>query len=309
MLAAMIPLGAAAERWRLRACCASTAVFAAITYPLFAHWTWGGGWLARLGANFHAGDGFLDSGGASVVHAAGGLTALAIVWILKPRRGKYHAEGMPAAMPAHNAAYVLFGCFLAWLGFLGLNCAGALLFTNVDFAQLCLIPVNATLAAAAAVLAGAWITHKRFRVVDASICANAWVSGLVACSAGCGIIRPAGSVVIGAVAGALVVFSVEWLELHLKVDDPGGVISVHAIGGVWGILAVAPFSSAADQWLAQVVGAATLIGFVLPVAYGSNLLLNSLIPYRAAPEAERRGLDLYELGAGAYPDFMTHEEF
>jgi Amt family ammonium transporter len=308
-LAAIIPLGASAERWRLSACCVSTALFACVTYPLFAHWTWGGGWLAGLGVHFHLGGGFLDLGGGAVVQATGGLTALAIAWIIGPRRGKYDAKGVPSAMPAHNTAFVLYGCFLAWLGYVGLNCAGAILFAGADLAGLCLVPVNVTLSAGSAVLAAAWVTSKRLRVVDASICANAWVAGLVASSAGCLIIRPAGAVVIGLSAGAILVFSVEWLELHLKVDDPGGVISVHAICGLWGLVALIPFAPGADQWLAQLVGIATLLGFVLPFSYGANRLLNRMVRFRAAPEAERRGLDLYELGAGAYPDFMTHDDF
>jgi Amt family ammonium transporter len=307
-LAAAIPLGAAAERWRLGACCASTAVFAGFTYPLFAHWVWGGGWLAQLGANFHLGMGFIDSGGGATVQACGGLTALAISWILGPRRGKFHPKGLPAALPAHNAAFVLFGCFLAWVGYLGLDCAGAILFAGAVVSRAGLVPVNVTLAASAALLSAAGVTRARFHIVDASICANAWVAGLVAASAGCAVVRPAGAVLIGLIAGSAIVFSVEWFELR-KIDDPAGAISVHAIGGIWGVLAVgllAPGSP--DQWLAQLVGIATLIGFVLPVAYASNWLLNRVLPQRAAPEAERRGLDLYELGAGAYPDFMTHNE-
>ncbi len=308
-LASMIPLGAAAERWRLGAICASTAFFASLPYPWFAHWAWGGGWLAQLGLNYHLGRGFIDSGGAASIQAVGGLTALAIVWILGPRQGKYHAGGMPAAMPAHNAAFVLFGCFLAWVGFLGLDSAGAILFTGIDAGHASLVPVNATLAAASALLAAAGITHARFGKTDASICANAWVAGLAASSAGCAVLRPAGAVLVGLIGGALVVFSVEWLEVHLKVDDPGGAVSVHGLGGIWGVLAVGLLApTGQDQWLAQVVGVATLIGFVFPLAYGSNWLLDRLLRQRIAPIGERQGLDVYELGAGAYPDFMTHND-
>jgi len=112
------------------------------------------------------------------------------------------------------------------------------------------------------------------------------------------------------VAGALAVFSVEWLELRLTVDDPGGAISVHALGGLWGLLAVGLFAPSGNsgQWLAQLIGVATLLGFVLPVAYGLNRLLDRFYRQRVAPEGERQGLDLYELGAGAYPDFMTHSD-
>jgi Amt family ammonium transporter len=177
-----------------------------------------------------------------------------------------------------------------------------------------LIPVNATLSAASALLAAVGVTRARFGKADASLCANAWVGGLVAASAGCAVIHPAGAVLIGMFGGAMVVYSVEWLELHLKVDDPGGAISVHGVGGLWGVLAVGLFAqpsgaqSRPDQWMAQVVGIATLIGFVLPLTYGLNWLLNRSLPQRVAPEGERQGLDLYELGAGAYPDVMTHAD-
>jgi Amt family ammonium transporter len=173
-----------------------------------------------------------------------------------------------------------------------------------------LIAVNATLGAAAAGLAAAGITRARFTRTDASLCANAWVAGLVASSAGCALLNPAEAVIVGLVAGALAVFSVEWLELRLTVDDPGGAISVHALGGLWGLLAVGLFAPAGNsgQWLAQLIGVATLLGFVLPAVYGLNWLLDRFYRQRVAPEGERQGLDLYELGAGAYPDFMTHSD-
>jgi Amt family ammonium transporter len=309
-LAALIPLGAAAERWRLGASCASTVLFAGFIYPLFAHWVWGGGWLAQLGVNYHLGRGFIDAGGASTIQAAGGLTALAMAWILGSRYGKYNPEGMPTAMPAHNAALVLFGCFVTWWGYLGLDCAGAILFAGADLKHASVIPLNATLTAAAALLVATGITHARFGKTDASICANAWVAGLAAGSAGCAFMKPAGAVLTGFIGGALVVFSVELLELRFKVDDPGGAISVHGLGGIWGILAIGLFAPSLEpgQSMALVVGIATLIGFVLPVAYGLNWLLDRVLRQRVAPEAERQGLDIYELGTGAYPEFMTHND-
>src|SRR6185369_15998738 len=167
--------------------------------------------------------------------------------------------------------------------------------------------VNATLAAAAALLAVAAITRIRFGKPDASLCANGWVSGLVASSAGCAVMPPAAAMIVGLVAGALVTYTVELLELHLTIDDPGGSISVHLFSGVWGILAVALLAKS-GQWLAQLAGIATLLGFVLPFTYLIIHLLNRISPMRAAPEAERQGLDLQELGAGAYPDFMTHND-
>jgi Amt family ammonium transporter len=304
-LAAIIALGGGADRWRLGASCASTVLLAGWIYPLFAHWAWGGGWLAQLG--------FLDSGGAGVIQTVGGLTALSITWILGPRRGKFNPDGMPSAMPGHNAVFVLLGCFLAWLGWLGLNSAGAILFTGVEASRAVLVAFNTTLAAGSGALCVAAITRARFGKTDASLCANGWVAGLVAVSAGCAVVRPAAAVIIGLVAGALVVYSVEWLELRLGVDDPGGFVSVHAVAGLWGLLAagllaaVAP-GDAPGLWLAQLAGIATLLGCILPMTYGLNWLLNRLMPQRVAVEGERQGLDLYELGAGAYPDFMTHNE-
>jgi len=212
-------------------------------------------------------------------------------------------------LPGHNAVFVLLGCFLAWLGWLGLNGAGAILFTGVEASRAVLIAVNTTLAAGSAALSVAAITRARFGKTDASLCANGWVAGLVAVSAGCAVVRPAAGVIIGLIAGGLVVYSVEWLELRLGVDDPGGFVSVHAVAGLWGLLAAGLLAAVAPVlWLMQVVGIATLLGCILPLTYGLNWLLNRLSPQRVAVEGERQGLDLYELGAGAYPDFMTHNE-
>ena len=300
-LAAMIPLGSGADRWRLGAACLSTTVLAAWTYPLFAHWVWSG-WLAQLG--------FIDAGGAAPIQAVGGITALVVIWVLGPRRGKYTSDRMPMAIPGHNAVLVLLGCFLVWLGWIGLDCAGAILYAHAEPGRSVLVIVNATLSAAAALLAVAAITRIRFGKPDASLCANGWVSGLVASSAGCAVMPPAAAMIVGLVAGALVTYTVELLELHLTIDDPGGSISVHLFGGVWGILAVAFLakSPAPSQGLAQLAGVATLLGFFLPLTYLIIQLLNRISRMRAAPEAERQGLDLHELGAGAYPDFMTHND-
>lgn len=328
-LAALIPLGSGADRWRLRAICLSTAVLAALTYPLFAHWVWGGGWLAQLGINYGIGQGFLDVAGSGSIQALGGLTALSVTWIVGPRRGKYSADGMAPAIPGHNAVLVLFGCVLALVGWMGLNSAGAILFTGADPSGAGLIAINTLLPASASALAAALITKVRFGKPDASLTANGWIGGLVASSASCALVSPAEAVVIGSIAGILVTLSIEWLELHMEVDDPGGAVSVHAVGGIWGLLALCTFghfqrpvlnvvsnvlpstsANASGQWLAQLVGVATLLGFVLPLTYGLNRLLNRFYPFRVSIEGERQGMDLHELGAGAYPEFVTHgDEF
>jgi Amt family ammonium transporter len=316
-LTGLIPLGSGAERWRLTSICASTAVLAGWTFPVFAHWAWGGGWMAKLGANYGLGIGYVDVGGAGVIHATGGMTALAMVWILGPRRGKYGSDGMPMAIPGHNAVLVLLGCLLAAAGWLGLNGAGAILFGGravggVSPGQAVLAAVNTILAAAAGALAAAAITRMRFGMPDASLTANGWVGGLVAVSASSAFMPSAAAVLVGLIAGVLVPFSVEAIELRLEIDDPGGSISAHAVAGVWGVLAAGLFGrfpgGGAGQFLAQLVGVATLFGFVLPVSWGANYLLNRFIPCRASREGERQGMDLFELGAGAYPDFPTHPD-
>ena len=282
---------------------------AGFIYPLFAHWAWGGGWLSQLGAHYGMGRGYLDAGGAGCIQVTGGLTALSIAWILGPRRGKYAPSGMAAAIPGHHTVFVLLSCFLAWLGWCGLNSSGAMLFAGVAPGTLVLIAVNTMLSAGSSALAAAVITRARFGRPDASLCANGWVGGLVASSAGCAFMAPAVAALTGLVAGALVTLSVEWIDLYLGVDDPGGSVSVHAIAGVWGLLALGMFGRVqAAQWLAQLVGVATLFGFVLPVAYTANWLLNRFLPQRVSPEGEWQGMDLYELGAGAYPEFVIHRE-
>lgn len=301
-LAAMIPLGAGSERWRLGASCASTALLAGWTYPLFAHWVWGGGWLAQLG--------FLDAGGAGAVQAVGGLTALSVACILGPRQGKYDADGMPAAFPGHNAVLVLFACFLTWLGWIGLNGAGSLLLTGGAAVSITRVAINTTLSAAAGVLSVAALTRVRFGRPDASLCANGWTGGLVASSAACAWIAPAAAAVIGAIAGVLVTLSVEWLDTRWRVDDPAGSISVHAVGGLWGLLALALYAPVpgGNPWLGQLAGVATLLVLVLPMTYSLNWLLNRFYPQRVAADGEPHGLDLYELGAGAYPEFVTRRD-
>jgi ammonium transporter, Amt family len=309
-LAAMIPLGAGNDRWRLGASCMSTALLAGWTYPLFAHWVWGGGWLAQLGVNCGLGQGFLDVGGAGAIQAVGGLSALSLALILGPRRGKYASGGMPVAIPGHNAVLVLFACFLTWVGWLGLNGSGALLLGRVSPAELPAVAIDTTLSAAMGALASACITRWRFGRPDASLCANGWTGGLVASSAACGLVSPGAAAVCGAIAGVLVTFSVEWLDARFGVDDPAGAISVHGVGGIWGVLAVGLFARVAgtNQWVAQLIGIAALLGFVLPMTYGLNRLMNRFYPQRVPPEGEPQGMDLYELGAGAYPEFVTHRE-
>jgi Amt family ammonium transporter len=305
-IAAMIPLGAGADRWRLGARCASTALLAGITYPIFAHWVWGGGWLAQLGGLASCGSGAIDAGGAGVIQAVGGLSALSITWILGPRRGKHETSGM--AIPGHNIVMVLFGCLISLIGWMALDTASAMLFAGATIGSMPLIAVNNVVAGCTALLTALIVTGLRFSKPDASISANGFVIGLVSISGVCSMVAPPGAAAIGLVAGVLVPFSVEWLD-RLGLDDPSGSISVHAVGGLWGVIAVAIFVHARPgQWLAQMAMVSALLGFVLPLTYCLNLLLNRVYPQRISKDGERQGLDMCELGAGAYPELAPITE-
>ena len=169
------------------------------------------------------------------------------------------------------------------------------------------------LCASSACLAAVVVTRIRYGKPDASLSANGWVGGLVAGSAGCLFVTPLAVIVIGVVSGVMIPFLAEILELRLKVDDPGGAISVHGAAGIWGLLAVGIFAhigsgSGSGQLLAQFVGVATLLGFILPLIYGSYWLLNLVVRFRVDEPGDRRGMDIRELGAEAYPEYVIHSD-
>jgi Amt family ammonium transporter len=309
-IVAIIPISTGSDRWRLPAVCATSALLAGFTWPLFAHWVWGGGWLAQMGTNFGLAP-LVDAGGASVLHVMAGLTALSVAWILGPRRGKY-ADGIASAIPGHNIVMVLFGCLLALVGWIGLEEAASLLFYGAGAEQLVWVMVNALLAASSGLLAAVLTTRLRYRKPDASISANGWVAGLVAGSAGCCFLSPARTIFLGVVAGGLVTWLVEWFEMDVLVDDPGGAISVHGAAGLWGLLGFAALDPAngmhGAHLLAGLVGVATLLGVMLPLIHGGNLLLNRLVPFRVDRDGDWQGMDIRELGSGAYPEFVIHAD-
>jgi Amt family ammonium transporter len=307
-MAALVPWGSGADRWRLTAGCAAAAILAAIVFPLAAHWIWAGGWLAQLGVNFGLGAGFLDGGGAATVHVLGGFSALAVIWIAGPRKGKFPKEGLATALPGHNAVYVLFGCLLALVGWLAWNVAGAVLWLHAPLAALPVTAVNTLLTASGALAATFAVTRIRFGKPDASLCANGWLAGLIASSACAGVLVPGQALFVGLVTGIATPLMVELLELALSIDDPSGAITVHAAGGLWGLLAAGLFASQPGQLVAQLVGIATLLGIVLPLVYLLFWLLNRVLPFRVDPDGERIGMDLHELGGGAYPEFVIHRD-
>jgi Amt family ammonium transporter len=311
-LACMIPISSGTDRWRLAPICLASAVFAGLVFPLYTHWVWGGGWLAQLAQNFGL-PMFADAGGASVIQVVGGLSALSVAWILGSRRGKYSDDNMATAIPGHNIVQVLFGCLIALVGWTGLDSAASILFYGASPEQVVGIIVNAVLSASAGLLTAVATTQIRYRKPDASISANGWIAGLVAGSASCALVSPLVATFIGAVAGILVAYLVEVLELHLLIDDPGGAISVHAGAGLWGLLALGIFDRNATGslfggMLSQVIGIATLLGVMLPFIHGVHLLLNRFVTYRVDRDGDWQGMDIRELGAGAYPEFVIHAD-
>ena len=315
-LAVLIPWGSGADRLSLPAGAVIAAVFAVLVFPLAVHWTWGSGWLAALGVNFSLGSGFLDPGGAASIHMLGGLTALAVVWLVGPRRNKFPREGLATAMPGHNVVYVLFGCLIALVGWLAFNMAGALLWLADAPSTLPVVAVNTLLSAAAALIAAFSVTRIRFGKPDASLCANGWLAGLVTSSACAALVSPLIAIFTGFVIGIATPLLVELFELALSIDDPSGGLAVHAAGGLWGLLAAGLFASSSghfagqfpSQLTAQLVGIAALLGLLFPLTYLFFALANRILPFRVEPDGERLGMDLHELGGNAYPEFVVHRD-
>ena len=275
-----IPIGALAERWSLKNFEVTAGIMAAVLFPLLALWTWGGGWLARLG--------FEDAAGAGVVHAAGGLVALAGAAVLGPRIGRYNKDGALVPIPAHNVPLALFGTLLLTAGWLAFNTGRA--------------PANAHAIGAVTILAGASgavvaATFMTFTTTkpDPTITMNGWLAGLVASSAG--FVRPAAGLAVGAVAGLLVCVVIRLLDKR-RIDDPVGVIAVHGVGGLCGVLA------GGTHFGAQALGAGVLVAVAGGGAWIFFKLIDKILPMRVAPEVELEGLDVSETGVVGYPEFQ-----
>jgi len=296
--AATIVSGAMAERTKFTGYIAYSIVLSAIIYPVFGSWAWGsllngGGWLERLG--------FIDFAGSTVVHSVGGWAALAGAIVLGPRLGKYTADGKVKPILGHNMPLAALGVFILWLGWFGFN-PGSTTAASKDIAM---IFVNTNLAAAAgAVLAMAtsWI---KFGKPEVGMSLNGALAGLVAITAPCANVTPVSAVIIGMVAGVLVVLSVLFFD-RIRVDDPVGAISVHGVNGAWGTLAAGIFNiggTSAKIIGVQAIGIAACFLWTFPVAYLMFRLIKATVGLRVTPEEELEGLDHVEHGGSAYPDF------
>lgn len=228
---ATIPTGSMAERWKWSSFCLWGLFCGGIYYPLFAAWTWGGGWLAMSWHSMSLGAGYVDFAGSGVVHAAGGVAALAGAMVLGPRIGKFK-DGKPQAMPGHHIPMAMLGTFILLFGWFGFNAASTFAATDIQFAT---VAANTAIAAAFGATASiAWIT-KRTGKPDPAMMVNGMLAGLVAITAPCAFVAPWAAAVIGVIAGVLVIESVFFVERNLKLDDPVGAISVHGVWSVRGI--------------------------------------------------------------------------
>jgi Amt family ammonium transporter len=320
-----IVTGAAAERWKYAAFVVSSFVMGAFTYPLFANWAWGGGWLANLGVNFGLGHGYADFAGSGVVHAVGGVTALAVSMIIGPRIGKFTRDGKPLAMPGHDLLIVLTGCFILAFGWFGFNPGSTLGASGNGALRIGSIAANTMLAGMAGSFGAMLYMWLRYGKPDASMTGNGLLAGLVAITAPSGFVNTVSSCILGLIAGVLVCLSVEFVEKVMKVDDPVGAISVHGTNGIWGVICVGLFSDGKSnyggswngvngnvtglfygdpgQLVAQLFGVATLIGFVFAFSFVVNFLIDVVVGQRSGARVELEGLDLPEMGALCYPEF------
>ena len=316
--AATIPTGAMAERWKFSAFLLYGVFMSAVLYPLYGNWVWGGGWLAALGVGAGLGHGHVDFAGSSVVHLTGGVTALAGTLALGPRTGKFRRDGTVAAIPGHNQPMAVVGTLILGFGWFGFNAGSAL---SVADGQIALIAVNTMLASSAAALSALLSVWYTLRKPDIGMVCNGFLGGLVAVTAPCAFVSPAAAVLIGVVAGLLVVASVVTIERRFRIDDPVGAVSVHGVCGAWGALAVGLLADGAfgegwngvpgpvhgllfgepRQLLAQVIGVLANVAFVFPVAFGFFRLVDRLLGNRVAADVELVGLDSVEMGSDAYP--------
>jgi len=278
---ATIVSGAMAERTRFLSYCVYSGVISAVIYPVEAHWTWGGGWLAKIG--FH------DFAGSNCIHMVGGICALIGAFIVGPRLGKFTKDKAGKivkvnAFPGHNIALGCLGVFILWLGWYGFNGAAA-----VSIPEMGSIFVTTTIAPSVATVVCMVFTWIRYGKPDVSMCLNASLAGLVAITAPCDVCDAAGAIVIGAVSGILVVFGVWVLDNKLHIDDPVGAVAVHCMNGIWGTIAVGLFATGSAPAFARGLGDGT--------AFGANQIAGAGLFYGGG--LRQLGIQLLGMGATA----------
>ncbi len=291
--AASIVSGTLAERIKVWPFLLFVIVLTAFIYPIQGAWTWGGGWLSKLG--------FSDFAGSTIVHSVGGWAALTGAVILGARRGKYGPGGRVNPLPGANLPLATLGTFILWFGWFGFNGGSQLaLGSALDATAMAIVYVNTNLGAAAGLLAAMVLTQVLYKKIDLTIALNGAIAGLVSITAGPDLQNHALAIVIGAIGGAIVVIAVPLLD-RLRIDDVVGAISAHLFAGIWGTLAVAIFGG--GSFIAQIIGIAAIGAFVVVTSSIFWLAIKHTIGLRASVEDEEIGLDKAELGMEAYPEF------
>ena len=311
--AATIVSGSMAERTKFSSYLIYSVFITALIYPVVGHWIWGGGWLASKG--------MVDFAGSTVVHSVGGWAALAGALLLGPRLGKYNKDGSSNAIPGHNIPLASLGVFILWFGWFGFNAGSTTSGTNLSIAT---IAVTTTLAASAAAITAMFTAWKRFGKPDTSMALNGALAGLVAITAGCAVVSPLSAIIIGAIAGILVVLSVEFIDKVLRIDDPVGAISVHGVCGAFGTLAVGLFAQSSygnssgvgdvnglffggglSLFVTQLIGVISVFVWVFGAAFVVFKIMKMTVGLRVSEEEELKGLDIGEHGMESYSGFQV----
>jgi Amt family ammonium transporter len=288
--------GAVAERIKESSFIVFSIFYVAIAYPIAGSWKWGGGWLQMMETPFY------DFAGSTLVHSVGGWGALVAVFLLGPRLGKY-VDGKIKPIPGHSMPLAVIGVMLLWLGWFGFN-GGSVL--SADPALVSLVLVTTTLAACAGILGAAITGYLKFKSNDLSMSLNGCLAGLVGITAGADLMSPMESIIIGFVAGVMVVFAIILFD-KLKLDDPVGALSVHLVCGIWGTLAVGIFGAKAGmaQLTSQLIGIGAYAVFCIVFAGVVLLAIKAVMGLRVSKEVEIEGMDTAEHNMEAYPNFIV----
>jgi len=301
--AATIVSGAVAERTKFTSYIIFSVVITAVIYPISGHWVWGGGWLSSMATPFH------DFAGSSVVHSVGAWVGLTGAIVIGPRLGKYTADGKARAIPGQNLAFGALGVFILWFGWFGFNPGSQLAAAGPDNAKaISHIFITTNLAAAAGGVTAMLVTWMKYKRPGLSLTLNGVLAGLVAITAGCDVVSPGGALIIGVLAGILLVFGVEFIDKVLKIDDPVGAVSVHGLNGAMGTLLVGVFSTSnglfygggAAQLGSQFIGVLSIGAWAIGTGFILFFILKKTVGVRVSRRIEEEGLDIYEHGESAY---------
>ncbi len=296
--AATIVSGAVAERIKIVPFMIFVIIYVGLIYPLAGSWKWGGGFLDMRETPFY------DFAGSTLVHSVGGWAALVAVWLLGARIGKFK-DGKTMAIPGHNIPLATAGVLILWLGWFGFN-GGSVLSADPELTSLTL--VTTCLAAAAGGVVSFLVSTAMYKNLDLTMFLNGILGGLVGITAGADQMSPTDAIVIGGIAGALIVFAVAFID-KIKLDDPVGAIAVHLICGIWGTLAVGIFGALAgmDQFISQLVGVFSYAAICIVSSFIILFVLKKTVGIRVSETEELEGLDGFEHGMDAYADFRMNE--